>query len=172
VDGLRYFKWENKIIGVIDASNAVRFTAPDYNEVVKLYVNGLGTWTPEQLTAFLSERTFSRERRDIERLLFRCGLSKYDVLRIAEITRGIHPKDLLWIANREDERFEDVITDVFNSVFHGRVDLTGDSLDTPEGYNVKRYGVYNGQYGIWLFRHVLRLCARNSLGAGRLAWVD
>jgi hypothetical protein len=25
----------------------------------------------------------------------------------------------------------------------------GDSLDTPEGYNIKRYGVYNGKYGIY-----------------------
>jgi hypothetical protein len=29
------------------------------------------------------------------------------------------------------------------------MDLAGDSIDTPEGYNIKRYGVYNGQYGIY-----------------------
>jgi len=81
--------------------------------------------------------------------LFRCGLSHYDVLRIAEITRGIHPKDLLWIASNEDEKLEMVITDVFESVFHRKIDLTGDSIDTPEGYNIKRYGVYDGYYGIF-----------------------
>jgi len=42
-----------------------------------------------------------------------------------------------------------VITEVFDSVFHQKIDLTGDSIDTPEGYNIKRYGVYNGQYGIY-----------------------
>ena len=97
----------------------------------------------------MSERVVNRDRRDIERILFRCGLSGYDVLRIAEITRGIHPKDLLWIANSEDEWLDDVITDVFDSVFHQKIDLTGDSIDTPEGYNIKRYGVFNGQYGIY-----------------------
>jgi hypothetical protein len=91
----------------------------------------------------------SRDRRDIEKILFRCGLSRYDVLQIAEITRGIHPKDLLWVAHREDERLEDVMTDVFASVFHQRIDLVGDSIDTPEGYNIKRYGIYDGQYGIY-----------------------
>jgi len=34
-------------------------------------------------------------------------------------------------------------------VFHQRVDMIGDSIDTPEGYNIKRYGVYDGKYGIY-----------------------
>jgi len=145
----RFLKWENEIIGVVDAANMVSFTRPDYNEVVALYTRGAKSWTPEQFTEFLSERTISRDRRDIERILFRCGLSYFDVLRIAEITRGIHPKDMLWVANSEDERLDCVITDVFDSVFHQRIDLAGDSIDTPEGYNIKRYGAYNGQYGIY-----------------------
>jgi hypothetical protein len=142
-------KWENEIIGRISDSNSVNFTLPEFNEVVTLYTNGSNSWSSEQFAEFLSERVVSRDRRDIEKILFRCGLSHYDVLRIAEITRGIHPKDLLWVANREDERFEDVITDVFDSVFHQRIDLVGDNIDTPEGYNIKRYGVYDGQYGIY-----------------------
>ena len=145
----RFLKWENEVIGEISGTNAVNFTQPKFNEVVSLYTNGTSAWVSEQYTEFLSERVVSRDRRDIERILFRCGLSNYDVLRIAEITRGIHPKDLLWVANSEDERLETVITDVFDSVFHQRIDLTGDSIDTPEGYNIKRYGVYNGQYGIY-----------------------
>jgi hypothetical protein len=146
---MRYLKWDDDIIGAIDASNAVRFTAPEYNDVVSLYSRGLNSWSPEQFAEFLSERVVSRDRRDIERILFRCGLSHYDVLRISEITRGIHPKDLLWIANTEDERHNMVITAVFDSVFHQRIDLAGDSIDTPEGYNIKRYSAYNGQYGIY-----------------------
>ena len=146
---VRFLKWRNDIIGVIDATNAVSFVKPDFNEVVSIYTHGAKSWTYDQLTEFLSERAVSRDRRDIERILFRCGLSYYDVLRITEITRAIHPKDLLWVANAEDERLEDVITDVFGSVFYQRVDLVGDSIDTPEGYNIKRYGVYNRQYGIY-----------------------
>ena len=146
---VRFLKWNNDVIGTIDNMNAVTFTEPEYNEVVSLYTGGVKKWSPEQLTDFLSERVVSRDRRDIEKILFRCGLSYYDVLRIAEITRGIHPKDLLWIANREDEQFNTVITDVFASVFYQKIDLTGDSIDTPEGYNIKRYGVYDGQYGIY-----------------------
>ena len=146
---MRYLKWGNETVGNIDSENAVWFTAPMYNKVVSLYTMGAKYWAPEQFTEFLSERVISRDRRDIERILFRCGLSYYDVLRIAEITRGVHPKDLLWAANSEDERFEDVITDVFDSIFHQRIDLVGESIDTPEGYNIKRYGAYNGLYGIY-----------------------
>ena len=87
--------------------------------------------------------------RDIESLLFRMGLSQYDVPKIAEITRGIHPKDLLWIARSKSERLDTVITNVFSSVFSRRVDMTGDSVDTSEGYNIKRYGVHNSRYGIY-----------------------
>ena len=149
MEKVRFLKWENEVIGTIDAANAVRFTQPDFNEVIALYTQGAESWSPEQFAEFLSERLVSRDRRDIERILFRCGLSHYDVLRIAEITRGIHPKDLLWVADSEGEHFDAAVTDVFDSVFHQRIDLTGDSIDTPEGYNIKRYGVNNGQYGIY-----------------------
>jgi len=146
---VRFLKWDNEVIGTIDASNHVHFILPKYNGTVAVYTKRAELWTPEQFIDFLSERLVSRDRRDIERILFRCGLSHYDVLRIAEITRGIHPKDLLWVANTESERLEDAITNVFDSVFNQRVDLVGESIDTPEGYNIKRYGVYNGQYGIY-----------------------
>ena len=145
----RFLKWENDIIGIINSANGVSFSQPNFNEIVKLYTHGAASWVPEQFIEFLSERLISRDRRDIERILFRLGLSYYDVLRIAEITRGIHPKDLFWIANDKNESLDTVITDVFDSVFRQRIDLIGDSIDTPEGYNIKRYGVYNGQYGIF-----------------------
>jgi hypothetical protein len=145
----KYLKWDDNIIGVIDNNNAVSFVVPDYNEIVSLYTKGARSWTPEQFTEFLSERMVSRDRRDIEKILFRCGLSFYDVLRISEITRGIHPKDLIWIANDENEKLETIMTDVFQSVFKQRIDLIGESVDTPEGYNIKRYGVYEGHYGIY-----------------------
>ena len=145
----RYLKWDNEIIGVISKHNAVSFTEPRLNEVVSLYTKGKTTWLPEEFNEFLAERVVNRDRRDIERILFRMGLSQYDVPRIAEITRGIHPKDLLWIARSKNERLDSAMTDVFSSVFLQRIDLTGDSVDTPEGYNIKRYGVYQEKYGIY-----------------------
>lgn len=145
-----YLKWDDNIIGYVNrTTNAVVFTQPDYNEVVSLYARGQRRWSAEQFTEFLSERVVSRDRRDIERILFRCGLSQYDVLRIAEITRGMHPKDLIWIAHGKEETLESAMTSVFSSVFLQRIDMAGDSIDTPEGYNIKRYGVFDGRYGIY-----------------------
>ena len=146
---LRWLKWENDTIGVIDEYNNVNFTKPQYNSVVELYTRGATHWSPYRFIEFVSERVVSRERRDIEKILFRCGLSEYNVVDIGVITRAIHPKDMIWIANDENERFESVITDVFNSVFYQHTDLVGDSIDTPEGNNIKRYGAYNGKYGIY-----------------------
>lgn len=137
------------MIGTINPSNEVNFTAPNFNNVVSLYTHGTTYWSAEQFTEFLSERVVSRDRRDIERILFRCGLSHYDVQQIAEITHGIHPKDLLWIANKKSDTLSSTMTAVFASVFHQKIDLQGDSLDTPEGYNIKRYGVMDGRYGIY-----------------------
>lgn len=145
----RFLKWEDEVIATISDDHQVQFIYPRFNEVISLYTNGQTRWSEKQFTEFLAERVVSRDRRDIERILFRCGLSQYDVLRIAEITRGIHPKDLLWVANSAEERFSAVMTDVFASVFHLKIDLQGDSIDTPEGYNIKRYGVSEGRYGIY-----------------------
>lgn len=147
--GSRYLKWDDEIVGVIGRKGAVSFIAPEFNEIVAMYTHGRHKWTAEEFIDFLAERVVSRERRDIERILFRLGLSQYDVPRIAEITRGIHPKDLLWIAKSKSERLDKAMTNVFSSVFLQRVDMTGDSVDTPEGYNIKRYGVHNGKYGIY-----------------------
>ncbi len=148
-ENIGFLKWENDVIGIIDSSYRVNFTAPMYNEVVEVYTKGNTDWNYEQFAGFLSERIVSRDRRDIEKILFRCGFSVYDVIKIAFVTRGIHPKDLLWIAFREDEKLPDAMTEVFNSVFLLKTDLKGDSIDTPEGYNIKRYGVFNGKYGIY-----------------------
>jgi len=155
---IHYLKWDSITIGTIDSSYNVKFLLPNYNEVVSLYTNGKNEWSLDELTRFLLGRVVCRNRRDIERILFRCGLSHYDVIKIAKITRAIHPKDLLWIANDEDEVLGDVITDVFASVFHQKFDLVGDSIDTPEGYNIKRYGVFEGKYGIYKQRISPLMC--------------
>jgi len=146
---MNFLKWDNKTIAIIEKTGDVSFIAPNLNEVVVMYTNGRSTWSINEFIDFLTERTVSCDRRDIEKILFRLGLSHYDVLRINEVTRAIHPKDLLWIAASEKEQLDTVLTNVFSSVFHNRIDLTGDSVDTPEGFNIKRYGVYNGKYGIY-----------------------
>ena len=43
--------------------------------------------------------------------------------------------NLFWVAHAGNERLDTVTTKVFDSVFHQRIDLIGDSIDTPEGYN-------------------------------------
>jgi len=73
----RFLKWDDQTIGTIDAANAVKFSMPDFNDVVAIYTRGAENWTADQFTEFLSERVVSRDRRDIERILFRCGLSHY-----------------------------------------------------------------------------------------------
>ncbi|MDR3247151.1 MAG: hypothetical protein LBT39_00060 [Treponema sp.] len=146
---MRCLKWNNDTIGTISGDCTLSFTAPHYNPVVSLYTQSGLEWPASQFYRFLEDRIVSKDRRDIEKILFRLGLPSYDVFRIAEITRAIHPKDLLWIANSPDEQFDLVITKVFDSVFHQKIDLSGDTLDSPEGYNIKRYGVFDGRYGIY-----------------------
>ncbi len=71
------------------------------------------------------------------------------MLAIAHHTRAIHQKDLLWIAHTPHERLKDVTTEAFHSIFVQHTDLAGESVDSPEGYNIKRYGVWQGAYGIY-----------------------
>jgi hypothetical protein len=117
--------------------------------VVADYAKGDAEWIAPKFYRFLERRIVSKGRRDIEKILFRLGLSAYDVFGIARITGAINPQDLIWVAPGPDARFEDAITAVFDSVFNKKVDAAGDSLDSPEGQNIKRYGVWNGLYGIY-----------------------
>lgn len=144
-----YLKWEDDVIGLVSGNNEVNFTKPNYNAVVSAYTKGKTFWTRGEFMAFLSERIVSRDRRDIEKILFKLGLSRYDVLEIAEATKAISAKDMLWLADNEGDKMADAVSDVFDSVFRMKKDLVGDSVDTPEGYNIKRYGVYRGKYGIY-----------------------
>ena len=166
---MRYLKWQNETIAEIKDDYSVEFLSkqaaayanPDNQEL---------RWTSERFAGFLSDRIVSCQRRDIERILFRCGLSGYDIFKLAERTRAINAKDLLWIAEKEDDKFEDAITDVFESIFIKKVDMVGDSIDTPEGCNIKRYGVYNGKYGIYKKRlHPLSTDVESEVAVYRLA---
>ena len=55
---MRYLKWNNDIVGIIDGSNAIKFTALDYNEVVLLYTKGAPSWTPTIQRIFI--RAYSK----------------------------------------------------------------------------------------------------------------
>lgn len=144
----RYLKWRDDVIGIVADDLSVAFVEPRYNTVVALYTGGAPSWSPEQFLSFLSDRIMSPNRRDIEKLLFRCGLSEYDAFTIADATHAIHPSDEIWMARRDHDRLEDAMTDVFTSIFLHRIDAEGDSIDTPEGFNVKRYAALDGRYGI------------------------
>ena len=144
-----YLKWEDDVVAVIDDDYDVFFTQPEYNAVVSSYTHGEKRWSRSQFEAFLQGRIVSRDRRDIERILFRCGLSSYDAIRIGIATRAVNAADLFWLTDDPEMRMEEAVSEVFNSVFLQRIDAVGDSIDTPEGYNIKRYGVYQGRYGIY-----------------------
>lgn len=144
-----WLKWKDDVIATIDSAYRVTFTEPCYNEVVSSYTHGATEWSREEFERFLAERIVDPGRRDIEHLLRRMKLARYDVLEIAMQTRAVNAKDLLWVATSSDECMETAIDQVFRTIFVDRVDAEGDSLSTPEGNNIKRYGVYNGRYGIY-----------------------
>lgn len=144
----RYLKWNDDVVGLVASDLSVRFVEPRFNTTVSLYTHGQASWTPEQFLQFLSERIMSPARRDIERLLFRCGLSEYDVFKIADATHAINPRDELWLTSTLDASMAGEATEVFDAIFLQRIDAAGDSVDTPEGANVKRYGASRGAYGI------------------------
>ena len=148
MDAFRYLKWENDVVGIVHDDLSLAFIDPCYNTIVRLCSHGKPSWTTDEFLAFLSERIMSPNRRDIEKLLFRCGLSEYDVFRVADATHAVNPRDQLWLAKREDDRIEDATTDVFESIFRNKIDAQGDSVNTPEGFNVKRYAAFDGAYGI------------------------
>ena len=141
----RYLKWNDDVVGLVVPDLSVRFAEPRFNTTVGLYTHGQTSWTPDQFLQFLSERIMSPARRDIERLLFRCGLSEYDVFKIADATRAINPRDELWLASTPDASMAEAATEVFDAIFLQRTDAAGDSVDTPEGANVKRYGASPGR---------------------------
>lgn len=147
-EAYRYLKWADDIVALIHRDLSVSFTQPNYNRTVSLYTHGSASWSANEFLDFLSERIMSSNRRDIEKLLFRCGLSEYDTFKIADATHAVHPKDELWMATHSKDRLEDATTDVFESVFLHRIDAEGDSINTPEGFNVKRYAAFRGRYGI------------------------
>lgn len=166
---LKFLKWKDDIIAKINNDFSVDFI--DQKSSLLANPNGMSIhWSAERFAKFLDDRIISRQRRDIEKILFRCGLSSYDTFKIAEITKAINAKDLIWISNNENDLFADAITNVFESIFMKKVDSVGDSIDSPGGCNIKRYGVYEGNYGIYKKRmHPLSTDVESEVAVYKLA---
>ena len=166
---MKFLKWKDDVIAKINPDFSVDFIDNEYS----FYANPNGKdaqWSAERFAKFLDDRIISRQRRDIEKILFRCGLSSYDTFKIAERTKAINAKDLLWVTDDENDSFSDAITDVFESIFIKKLDSVGDSIDSPDGCNVKRYGVYDGHYGIYKNRlHPLSTDVESEVAVYKLA---
>lgn len=145
----KFLKWKDDIIGIISDTNEVSFTEPHLNSTVELYTAGKTRWSSQEFAEFLQDRIVSPHRRDIQRLLFRCGLSQYDVFAIANKTRAVNAGDLLWLSKDKNELFTDTMEMVFKNIFKHHIDEGGYSVNnSPGGCCIKSYGSYNNNYGI------------------------
>jgi hypothetical protein len=147
-----YLKWGDTIVGEIINRRQVRFV--DFNtdararRLIDLQIKGAEFWDANDFTEFLSDRIVSPGRRDIERILARLNCVEYDAVVIAEQTRAINPKDLFWIARSENETFKSVVEGTLKSIFKLKIDKTGGTASSPDGQNIKDYGISNNKYGI------------------------
>ena len=145
---MKLLKWEDATVGIINTDNSIEFVAQELNSVVKIYTQGKLSWTPSDYKQFIQDRIVSSSRRDIEKILHKAGLVKYDEFKLADITRLLNAKDLFWVAFDREEKMTDVLKNVFDSIFLRKSNVQGDSVSSPEGMNIKRYAVSEGNYGI------------------------
>ncbi len=145
----KYLKWCNTVVGIIKPNNSVQFIVPNLNPIVSIYTKGKTEWSESEFKEFLRDRLPSKNRRDIEKILFRCGLADYDEIKLAGETRAFNAKDLFWISFNKNELMEDILKGVLEQIFIKKLDIDGGTIVSPDGLNIKRYGVSNGNYGIY-----------------------
>lgn len=147
-----YLKWADVTIGEIINSDEVIFVDYSVDEIsakaVDAIVKGAKAWDRNRYTDFLTDRIISRSRRDIEKILFRIGLTEYDAIKIAEKTHALNPKDLFWISPVNGKGMTKTMSNAFNNIFKMKIDADGSTEHSPDGQNIKRYGVDRGKYGI------------------------
>jgi len=147
-----YLKWANVVIGEIINHNTVRFIRhdayPESKSVIDYVTGGKEIWNEDEYSSFLEDRIVSRGRRDIEKILARLGLVEYDAIKIAEKTHALNPKDLFWVSDHVESKIESITKDVFTNIFKMKIEAGGASFSSPDGQNVKDYGISEGQYGI------------------------
>lgn len=143
-----YLKWSNEDVGIIHPDGSVTFCENALNSVVAVTTQGRREWTKGEFLDFLTERVVSKGRRDIERILLRAGLNEYDTLKIAKKTYALNARDLFWITDNRQMSIEEALEVVFRDVFKQSLDKKGGTIESPEGQNIKSYGMSKGKYGI------------------------
>ena len=145
-----FLKWEDELLGVIDPdSYEVKIVNPHLNPTVERLFHGKSVVSTEEWHAFLADRIVSRYRRDIEKILYFCGLSRYDVFKIAEFTRAFNVKDKCWIAFDLNEKHEDCMRKSLEDVLLKNRDIEGGTAHSPGGQQIKRYGFLDDKFGIY-----------------------
>ncbi|PKM48903.1 MAG: hypothetical protein CVV02_18300 [Firmicutes bacterium HGW-Firmicutes-7] len=143
-----YLKWENTEVGVIYENSTLIMTSPKLNPIVAVITQGKKQWNSSEYIEFLSDRVISNNRRDIEKILFRLGISMYDIFKIVELTYALNPKDLFWVAPNKEMRFTDAIKGTFTNIFRQSLNERGSSVNSPDGQNIKSYAISHDRYGI------------------------
>jgi len=159
-----YLKWHDDIVGIIDNEFNVKFINPNLNKVVAIITDGKDSWDKKQLSEFLSDRIVSKDRRDIDKILFRLSMSDYDVIKIAVKTSAINPRDMLWIAKDKDDKMIDALGGSFENIFKQSINDEGVTNSSPDGQNIKEYFIADNSYGIKKQRlHGLSTDAENEV---------
>jgi len=143
-----YLRFADETIGDIFEGNTVEFTKKP-SDTQKAILGDASRLSKERFRDFLSDRIFSRYRRDVEKLLFRLGLSEYDEFAIAWKTNALNTKDSFWICSDPSEKYGDKTNFLFKEVFKMSLDAEGGSAHSPDGMNVKNYGIFGGKFGIY-----------------------
>lgn len=146
---LGYLKWANHVIGMIYEDKTVDIVNNRLNNIVLLISQGKTKWSKEEFISFLADRVVDKNRRDIEKILFRAGLIEYDIFKIAFATHAINPKDLFWVTKNESMKLSDVLKGTFENIFKLKLDENGSTMVSPDGQNIKGYGISNGKYGLF-----------------------
>lgn len=145
-----FLKWEDELLGIIDSdSYEVKILNPHLNPTVERLFHGKSIFSAEEWHGFLSDRIVSKDRRDIEKILFYCGLSRYDVFKIAEFTRAFNVKDKCWIAFDDKEIYAECLNKYLGKVFLKNHDIEGNIVSSPGGQQIKKYGFLGDKFGIY-----------------------
>ena len=143
-----FLKWENQIIGRINTDYSISLVECDFNPVVDLYFGTKKYINTDEFKHFLSERIFSKTRKDVHSLLARLGAKEYDIFHIAKSTRAFNLADRFWISYSEKEEYETTFIAIFRDLYHHKLNVVGDSIASPSGNNIKQYVFYEKEFGI------------------------
>lgn len=144
-----YLKWDNVILGEIKNEEVIfDYDKNSVPSLVNTIVGDNNYWTKDQYVAFLRERVVSSTRRDIEKILNRLNMIKYDIIEISHKTHAINPKDMFWISSEKETGLTEAINGTFVNIFKHNINIQGSSIYSPDGQNEKAYGINNKSYGI------------------------